>query len=140
MTTHRLSTLALAVCSAALLSACTGAEAADGCSAGKALPALTVDGHVVARHACGDPLGGERGAVERARVGQVLRVTMPGIDANRVHSSSPSTLVPTGDGVFRAAAPGWASIFIAVRPGENCVQPPHACTLFDINVMSARTR
>jgi hypothetical protein len=79
-------------------------------------------------------LGGEHGVVEHARVGQVLRVTMPGVDANRLHSSSPFTLQPTGDGVFRAAAPGWASIFIAVRPGENCVQPPHACNLFDVAI------
>jgi hypothetical protein len=43
-------------------------------------------------------------------------------------------LQPTGQGVFRATAPGWASIFVAVRPGENCVQPPHACNLFDINI------
>jgi len=126
--------LALVACSAGLLSGCAGAAAADGCDGGQALPALSVDGKVVARHDCGAPLGGERGVVEQAKVGQVIRVTMPGVDANRLHSSSPFTLQPNGDGVFKAAGPGWASIFIAVRPGENCVQPPHACNLFDIQV------
>jgi hypothetical protein len=95
---------------------------------------VTVDGHVTVRHHCGDPLGSATGVPTDARVGQTLKVSLPDVDGDRMQSSDPLTLIPSGKGTFRAGMPGYASVFILARPGEHCVQPPHSCNLVTVHV------
>jgi len=119
------------ICSGLLLAGCAHLSASGGCGS----DAVTIDGHAVVRHNCGDPLGTDTGVPTGARVGQTLKVHLPDVDGARMQSSDPLTLVPAGDGSFRAGMPGYASVFILAKPGEKCIQPPRSCNLFDVHVV-----
>lgn len=118
-------------CSGLLSVGCAHVSASGGCGS----DAVTVDGRAVVRHNCGDPLGTATGVATSARVGQTLKVHLPDVAGARMQSSDPLTLVPAGDGSFRAGMPGYASVFILAKPGERCIQPPRSCNLFNVHVV-----